>query len=164
MHLEFIDILSNEECNFFLDAIKGMRVGSIYGKDGSTTFYNRYKVISQNIQNRLEQFLFQKFNTSYYLVNNHFWINEVTPLTNKNDVYHLDDCQLTIITYLNDDFNGGEFEYLDNNIPKKILPIKNKSIILSGHINHRTLPITSGIRHSLVGAFNVPVKNAFSLL
>lgn len=164
MHLEFIDILSNEECNFFLESIKGKKVNSRFSKNGTFNFYDRYNVENKKIQTKLEQFLYNKFNIEYFLINNHFWVNEVTPSTNKYDGYHIDDCQLTIITYLNEDFDGGEFEYVDVNGPKKLVPVKNKSIILIGDINHRTLPITTGIRHSLVGAFNIPYKKSFSLL
>lgn len=164
MYLEFIDILSNEECNFFLESIKGKKADIPYSKNDIINFYKRYKVENKEIQIKIEQFLYNNFNIHYFLIGNHFWINEVTPLTNKNDIYHLDDTELTVITYLNDNFDGGEFEYLDESIAKKLDPIKNKSIIFNGDINHRTLPVKSGIRYSLVAGFNVPTKKTFSLL
>ena len=57
------------------------------------------------------------------------WINKVTNETNVDDVFHNDAADLTIITYINEDFEGGEFEYFFKNQKIKIIPKINYSII-----------------------------------
>ena len=72
---------------------------------------------------------------------------------------------LTIVTYLNDDFEGGEFEYIDDFKSKvKIIPQKNLSLIMNGYLNHRVLPVHKGERYSLVSFFDVIKKYKSTLI
>ena len=48
-----------------------------------------------------------------------FWINKITNETNKNDEFHKDLSDLTFLMYLNDNFEGGEYEYIVSDTKKK---------------------------------------------
>ena len=50
------------------------------------------------------------------------WINKVTKKTNKDDGFHKDISDLTFLMYLNEEFTGGEYEYVE---PKT----ENKQIV-----------------------------------
>jgi len=95
---------------------------------------------------------------------NYSWINKVVPETNKNDDFHHDMSYMTAVTYLNNDFQGGEFEYKDiNSSIFKIIPEKNKTLIMDEKLNHRVLPVKSGVRYSLVTFFQFIPKEKKTL-
>jgi hypothetical protein len=81
------------------------------------------------------------------------WINKVTIETNANDSYHNDISDLTIVTYINDTFDGGEFEYFENENLFKIKPIRNMSLIMDDKLKHRVLKITKNERFSLISFY-----------
>jgi hypothetical protein len=86
----------------------------------------------------------------------HMWINKVTCETNKDDHYHIDTSDLTMVLYLNDAFTGGEFEYLDYDselLFKQIKPEIYLAVFSTNDIVHRVLPVQSGTRYSLVCFF-----------
>jgi predicted 2-oxoglutarate/Fe(II)-dependent dioxygenase YbiX len=79
------------------------------------------------------------------------WINKVSIETNKNDVFHTDESELTIVTYLNDEFTGGEFIYSDETKKKEtIIPKSNMSLIMNNKLLHKVSAVNSGVRFSLV--------------
>ena len=93
------------------------------------------------------------------------WVNKVVPSTNTNDDFHTDDANLSIVIYLNDDFTGGEFQYIDN--MNNNIEIKTKiglSLIMNTELQHKVLPVKSGERLSLVCFFNLKPKNFKTLL
>ena len=93
------------------------------------------------------------------------WINKVSIETNKNDIMHRDKSILTIITYLNGDFNGGQFVYIDKNKEKKsIIPKKNMTIIMNDKLLHKVMSVNDGIRFSLVTFYTIKEKKNKSLL
>jgi hypothetical protein len=98
--------------------------------------------------------LSQHINSAIFDINN-ITINFSTVDTNNSDIFHMDECDRTVITYLNDDFTGGEFEYILNDKLFKIKPEVNLTIILNSKIKHRILPTTSGYRYSLVTFYKV---------
>jgi Rps23 Pro-64 3,4-dihydroxylase Tpa1-like proline 4-hydroxylase len=81
------------------------------------------------------------------------WINKVTIETNIDDEYHNDTCDLTIVTYINDAFDGGEFEYFENKNLFKIKPIRNKSLFMDNKLKHRVLKVTKNERYSLISFY-----------
>jgi hypothetical protein len=81
------------------------------------------------------------------------WINKINSTTNQNDIFHKDNCDATIVTYLNEDFEGGEFQYIFDNEKIKIKPIINLSLIMDRTIEHRVLNVTSGERFSLISFY-----------
>ena len=92
------------------------------------------------------------------------WINKVTNKTNINDDFHNDKADLTIVTYINEDFDGGEFEYLSGNEKIKITPMMNYSIILDKKIKHRVLNVIKGCRFSLISFYTRIEKNEKTII
>lgn len=141
-------------------------------KKNSSNNYNRVFVDNENLElyysnlkNVLERTIIKnKFNLIDFTKNNS-WINRVVPETNKNDTFHYDISYLTAVTYLNNDFIGGEFEYKneDNNIIK-IKPQINKTLIMDEKLFHRVHPVKLGIRHSLVTFFQFVDKEKSTLI
>ncbi len=145
------------------------------GPDGGKNYYNRF-FISKNAPNLKDIFAKIVLRTKSsvkktgtipcdILLQNTIWLNKVDFDSNKNDNFHYDMCDITTILYLNDDFEGGEFEYIDENNKKiKINPKKNMMIISSNKLSHRVLPVTSGIRYSLICPFDFVIKDKKTLL
>ena len=82
------------------------------------------------------------------------WINKVTTETNIDDAFHKDECDLSIVTYINDTFDGGEFEYIENENVFKIKPIRNISLFMNNKLKHRVIKVTKNERFSLVSFYN----------
>jgi len=91
------------------------------------------------------------------------WINKVDSESNKNDEFHKDNSDLTFLLYLNENFSGGEYEYIAKE-RIKIKPKINLSIISNNKVSHRVLPVTKGERFSLVIFFNINKKNNKTLI
>lgn len=132
-------------------------------------FYFRHIIktdntITKNIANKIYNNLNININSlSIKLLS--ITINKVDKDSNKNDYYHMDECDFTFILYLNENFKGGEFEYFDeNNKVKKINPKKYLSILTSKEIKHRVCSVKSGIRYSLVFFYNIEKKQVKSLI
>jgi predicted 2-oxoglutarate/Fe(II)-dependent dioxygenase YbiX len=67
--------------------------------------------------------------------------------------------------YLNDDYSGGELEYInDTGSKSKIIPQKNLIITMSNRLQHRVLPISNGVRYSLVAFFGFIKKENKSII
>jgi len=93
------------------------------------------------------------------------WINKVIPETNKNDSFHYDMSFLTAITYLNEDFIGGEFTYINEfGGTTKLNPKMNKTLIMDKNLYHKVSPVLSGVRFSLVTFFNFNAKNTKTIV
>ena len=85
------------------------------------------------------------------------WINVVDNRGNKEDAFHYDVADFSLIMYLNDDYVGGELEYINSNIVediKKYKPITNSAVLISKNVLHRVLPVTIGKRYSMVIFFD----------
>jgi len=79
------------------------------------------------------------------------WINKVTPETNRTDKVHFDKDELTSVTFLNDDFIGGELEIQGDKSYKKVKPQKGTTLFFYGSkLPHRVLPVTEGERYTLI--------------
>jgi hypothetical protein len=92
------------------------------------------------------------------------WINKVTVETNIDDEYHNDTSDLTIVTYINDIFDGGEFEYIENEKLYKIKPVRNMSLIMDKKLKHRVLKITKDERFSLISFYNKHQKKEKTII
>ena len=93
------------------------------------------------------------------------WINKVSIETNKNDDFHFDISDLTIITYLNDEFTGGEFIFFNETERyETITPKKNMTLIMNDKLLHKVAAINSGIRFSMVTFLKVTQKINKSLI
>ena len=107
----------------------------------------------QNIITNIEFYVKNRLNNVnielHYLA-----INKVDVNSNKDDGFHNDVSPITFISYLNGDYSGGEFEYIDDNNNKiKVQPKKKLTIVMNDKTPHRVLPVTNGNRYSLVAFF-----------
>jgi hypothetical protein len=133
-----------------------------------SNYYNRMFLNKEtdliDYQNKIKNHLFQKYGITYEVEG--IWINKVTPDTNKGDGFHLDDNALTIVSYINDDFEGGEFEYFifGTKPNEKIKPKRNLSLITNDKLPHRVLPVISGERYSIVVFCVIPNKEKKTML
>ena len=147
----FKNILSEKEL-YFLDSECTTFVEK--NIDVSDNEYNYYIRKTLNIETDLLEY--QKkckelIDDEYDLVG--LWINKVTIETNIDDAYHSDLCDLTIVTYINDTFDGGEFEYIENENVVKIKPIRNTSLVMDNKLKHRVLKIKKNERFSLISFY-----------
>jgi Rps23 Pro-64 3,4-dihydroxylase Tpa1-like proline 4-hydroxylase len=96
---------------------------------------------------------------------NPLWINKVTESDLKSDKFHHDSSDLTIVTYFNTNFDGGNFEYYDKlqNLIT-INPEINLSLIMNNKLMHRITKVTKGERYSLVAFFNFQTKNKKTII
>jgi hypothetical protein len=92
------------------------------------------------------------------------WINKVTEETNIDDDFHHDAADLTIITYINEDFEGGEFEYFFKDKEIKMTPQLNHTIMLNKKTKHRVLNVISGCRFSLISFYTIIEKEEKTLI
>lgn len=95
------------------------------------------------------------------------WINRVDSNSNHNDDFHRDISKFSSITFLTNDFEGGKLEYWDikNNVPVSIKLNTFSTLIFEGSkYPHRVLPVSSGVRYSLVSFWDLPRKDNKTLL
>lgn len=112
--------------------------------------------------------LFYNFAKNYAIDNNLFSQNfldnliDLTILKYENsyhykhhiDYHHTIPRQLSFVFFLNDNFEGGEFEFIftDKNV-KKIKCESNSALIFPSNFmfRHKVHPVTNGIRYTIVG-------------
>ena len=159
------NLFTEEDINFFLKNIENAEWEKITIEKDYFSLYTRCTITDfSNYRTKVEKFLNEKYGENYELIKNP-WVNKVVPSTNTNDAFHFDKSDLTIITYLNDDFTGGEFQYVDktdNNI--EIIPKMGMSLIMNKHLFHRVLPVKSGERLSLICFFHLKTKISKSII
>lgn len=93
-------------------------------------------------------------NYSDFLISNKFKLHKppvlrVQAIDNTvkvNSNTHTHTTNWNYILFLNDDFDGGEL--IIENITVK--PLKNQLVMFSGNAPHKVLPVTNGIRYTLV--------------
>jgi hypothetical protein len=155
----FSNLLLENELNYILTRCESFVKNNQTIPDGVNWFYNSMHLYDDTNLNEFRNRVLDVVGNEYNIQHNGIFINKIIPETNTNDGYHRDESDLTIVTYLNDDFIGGEFEYVVNNELKIINPRTNLSIIMDKKILHRVLPITEGVRYSLVTWFRLINKN-----
>ena len=112
--------------------------------------------LMHNIVMGLESYIKTKLYTNLEL--DSMWINKI-------DNFHTDISPCSLILYLNDEYIGGELEYInDNNNKLKIIPQKNLMVIMNNRLKHRVLPVTIGVRYSLVAFFSFIGKQTKSII
>lgn len=118
--------------------------------------------------NKEEELLEYQKRCSEYLPDgyelNALWLNKVTNETNIDNDFHIDAADLTIITYINENFEGGEFEYIFENQEIKVAPKVNHSIIFNEKIRHRVLNVINGCRFSLISFYTRIEKKKKTLI
>lgn len=152
-----------EKCeNFILS--QSPRLTGDYINYFNRSFINIDDPLAQNIIKNCEFYIKNKLNDRYLKLTG-LWINKVDVHSNNDDDFHHDTCAGTLIIYLNDDFTGGDFEYKDNNKNYiKIKPKKYLTIVMNDKLYHRVLPVSKGVRYSLVCFFHNEDKKQKSLI
>jgi hypothetical protein len=119
----------------------------------------------QSIKNKVEKYAKEVLSDSKLIVDGGIWINKIDINSNKDDVFHTDNSFASYVIYLNDDFEGGDFEYRNElNECINVTPKKWTSVIMSKNVEHRVLPVTNGVRYSLVFFFSVISKTQKSII
>lgn len=134
-------------------------------------FYNRQKIKDNSIDNykeKLNKILREYDKNKQYKITN-TWVNRIDktqPKIEKDNDFHLDVSNFTAITFINDDYIGGEFLYLNNkNEEILIKPKKNLTIILDGSkMQHRVCEVLSGVRFTLVSFLEYETKKNKTLI
>jgi hypothetical protein len=158
---EDLNLLDNLCVNFDIDTSISTtpKKGNFYYRmfvDNETHFLDYQTTIKTHIQKKY------KVNVEITAI----WINKVTSETNKDDKFHHDECDFTVVSYINDNFEGGEFTFQKNQTPptEKIKPKRNLSLITNDKLPHKVLPVTSGERYSLIVFCDIPTKNKKTML
>lgn len=143
--------LLQEKCNNFISTQPPTKE-----KDKINFYFRQFldlrDPLMYNIVMGLESYIKTKLYTNLELKS--MWINKIDSDSNKNDNFHKDISPCSLILYLNDDYIGGELEYInDTNNRLKIIPQKKLVVIMNNQLEHRVLPITSGVRYSLAAFF-----------
>lgn len=101
------------------------------------------------------------------LQNSNTWINKITADTNQKDDFHTDNSFVTFLTYINQNFKGGEFVYkidITKDKTEIIKPEVGLTLIMTNKLYHKVNPVTDGVRYSLVTFFEINKKKNNTLL
>lgn len=139
-------------------------------KEQSANYYVRSHISADDIEfksiiSKINDYVIKVSNkTNVKLIS--CWINKVTNETNKNDDFHKDSSEITFLMYLNDQFTGGEYEYIvtGSKNKEKIKPIKYLGIITDKNISHRVKPVLEGERYSIVFFYDIDKKTNKTLI
>ena len=77
----------------------------------------------------------------------------MTSETNKNDPFHKDSSFLTAVTYLNDDFDGGEICFPEQKVCIK--PSPGSTIIFPSDFKHEVKEVLNKNRYMLSNSINM---------
>lgn len=136
--------------------------------DGDTNrSYHKYKLDETSelldLQSRFLSFVRKQCGPEIEFVS--FVINRADVNTNKNDTYHTHkNTAFALITYLNEDFTGGDFVYFLDNKHTHIPINEGLSILMNNEIPHKITHVTSGVRFSFACFFNYIPKTKKSLI
>jgi hypothetical protein len=156
------NLLSEEEL-FFLDSYcTNFTDKKIDEADSIGNYYIRKQLNVENDLLEYQKRCKESIDKKYELFA--IWINKVTTETNIDDIHHYDACDLSIVTYINDTFEGGEFEYIENENIFKIKPIRNMSLFMDNKLKHRVLKVTKNERFSLISFYRKIQKKEKTLI
>ena len=142
------DTFNDEEMESIFNHIStisnfGLRVDDVYNFYGMDMSINKNDyVLSRYIKHGL-------INTQSQV--NTFRIQKVDDSINTTENFHTHDESIphSIVTFLNDDFEGGLFQYKIGDEIKTIQPVKNMTLFFDGSIPHRVTNV-NGTRITLV--------------
>jgi len=109
---------------------------------------NYYKIITEN--------------SEYELIETA--INIIIPDRQIPNSKHKDSGDLSFVTYLNDDFEGGKFIHYNNDLEFSITPKTGLSVKIYSKTLHKVEPVLSGIRYSLYTFLQKKQKTNKSLI
>jgi hypothetical protein len=160
------DIFTKEELDFILSLRNNFEY---FESPNRNNYYHREEVkdylkLSLFLEKSKEYFtiLGDDKNTQLNIIG--FWVNHIDSNESQRDDYHIDDSEFTSITFLDDDFQGGELEISKYGNKKVIQPKVGRTVFFRGvEFPHRVLPLISGKRHTLVTFWDKKSKKENSL-
>ncbi len=149
------NILNEFELKFLKNLCENFKISN---RPTNSNFYVRMKITESDflkgIEEKFNSYIEPIKNQKYTLIQNgSCWINRVDIDTNTNDGFHHDITDISLVIYINDDFDGGRLEYIEGSERKAIEVKQNLGIVLDDKIPHRVTPVTEGVRYSLVCFF-----------
>ena len=91
-------------------------------------------------------------------------VNIIQPNRQIQNSKHKDSGDLSFVTYLNDNFEGGKLIYYDKDLEFSIMPSKGLSVKIYSKTLHKVEPVISGVRFSLYTFLQKKQKTNKSLL
>lgn len=166
MRLEITENLINDDEILFL---KDLTKNFVRSTDMGTLNVDNRMVIRD--EKRIASYLlnvneFLKKLPNQYEIAGDIWMTNVDKYNIAlNDEYHLDMADVSVVTYFDNDFTGGEFEYIDNDNKVNIIYPKPKlTIVMQDKTYHRVKNVNSGIRYSLTTFYNLKEKKSKTFL
>jgi predicted 2-oxoglutarate/Fe(II)-dependent dioxygenase YbiX len=152
--LEYVNALINDEPNWKWrttynqknDLGENLWFDSIFVDDSKLKNY--YKIITNNGE--------------YELIETA--INIIKSDRQIHNSKHKDSGDLSFVTYLNEDFEGGKLIYYNNDLELSIVPKIGLSVKIYSGTSHRVEAIISGVRYSLYTFLQKKQKTNKSLL
>jgi hypothetical protein len=168
---ENANLLNSEEWSFLEEKCKNFNPSQTPILDGEylNYFYRQFLDIKDinvvGIVDKCEKYIRKQLKTNNLELKG-MWINRVDINSNKDDDFHHDITPATLIIYLNDDFEDGEFEYIDKSTKNKvkIKPKKNLTLAMNDKLYHRVSSVSSGVRYSLISFFTQSDKETKTLI
>ena len=91
-------------------------------------------------------------------------MNIIQPNRQIQNSKHKDSGDLSFVTYLNNNFEGGKLIYYDKDLEFSIMPSKGLSVKIYSKTLHKVEPVISGVRFSLYTFLQKKQKTNKSLL
>lgn len=168
---EEYDILSEAEKSFLQKKCENfVATNKPFNNVGAVNYFYREFLDNDieeviGIRNKIEKYVIESLSDESLIIDEKIWINKIDTNSNKDDGLHYDKSLVSCVVYLNDDFEGGEFQYVDNDDKVvKIQPKKWKYVIMNNRVKHGVLPVESGVRYSLVFFFTKKHKNKKTII
>lgn len=146
----FQNLLTNDELNYINDLINNE------SKWKWRTTYNQKNDLGENLwfdsifvdDTKLKEYYkIITSNGEYELIE-----TAINIIKSDRQIYnskHKDSGDLSFVTYLNEDFEGGNLIYYDKNLEFVITPKIGLSVKIYKNTSHKVEPIISGVRYSL---------------
>ena len=157
------NLIPSEDCDKALEFIKELHKNGNVKKGTSNRFHltNNNNPMSNYLMNTYGKLALEKYLKE---IPNPIWVTDhlfaiyppnaymITHTDTDTDFGKVGDYPLyTFVSYLNDDYEGGEIEFPDLDI--KIKPKKGMAAIFDGTLAHKVNEVTSGTRYFFGGGF-----------
>lgn len=163
------DLLSKDEIVFLNEKMKNFKPDTEPSIEKNNSYFRQY---IDNNSTKIEKFIknidfLLKTKCLYQTTSlSGIWINKIDSNEYQVEDFHLDEDSVSTITFLNDDFDGGSFVYIQPNQNEQYVhPKKYKTIILEGSkIPHKVNHVSNGSRYTLVTFWEKKEKNKKSII
>jgi hypothetical protein len=165
----FDGLLSEDEILFLEEKTKNFIPNTSPSIEKNNSYFRQF--INNEVEN-LSSFINKIENilkTEHYYYSTELssvWINKIDYNDYQIEEFHRDEEKISTVTFLNDDFEGGFFVYIQpNKMEEKTNPKKYRTILFEGNdIPHKVDRVTNGCRYTLITFWNKKEKNDKSLI